>query len=160
MLLCMSILKKLREQAGLSQAALADKLGWNQVDVHRLETGKVGMTLDKVKKLSKALGVPASAFVEDVAIVRPPLRYPGAPSAADAPIAHSLYEITADAGGKLKMAEFLQLMAMIYNWAATQEAMGRKVTAAQAKKQVEAFKRLHFPDKSKQELRERNRKKR
>jgi transcriptional regulator with XRE-family HTH domain len=51
-------LKQLREAKGLSQAALAEKVGLSREYIARLETGKHDPPLSRVEKLAKALKVP------------------------------------------------------------------------------------------------------
>jgi transcriptional regulator with XRE-family HTH domain len=56
-------LKQLREAKGLSQAALADKVGVSREYIARLETGKHDPPLSRVEKLAKALGVGVVSLV-------------------------------------------------------------------------------------------------
>ena len=51
-------LKQLREAKGLSQAALAEKVGVSREYIARLETGKHDPPLSRVEKLAKALKMP------------------------------------------------------------------------------------------------------
>ena len=57
-------LKQLREAKGLSQAALAEKVGLSREYIARLETGKHDPPLSRVEKLAKALGVPIEKLVK------------------------------------------------------------------------------------------------
>jgi phage repressor protein C with HTH and peptisase S24 domain len=50
-------LRQLREQAGLSQGALAEQLGWAQSAISKLENGERKLTLDKMVAIARALGV-------------------------------------------------------------------------------------------------------
>ncbi len=62
-------LQKLRVAKGLSQAELAQKIGANQQDISRLETGKVSMSEHWLEKLTEALDV----TIADMFGVRPEL---------------------------------------------------------------------------------------
>ena len=57
-------LKRLREQAGLTQAAVATKAGVSRAYLARLEMGRHDPPLSRLRKLAKALGVPVTALVE------------------------------------------------------------------------------------------------
>ena len=46
-----------REKAGLSQAELAEKLGTDQANISRIESGARDITLETLAKLAKALGL-------------------------------------------------------------------------------------------------------
>lgn len=50
-------LKKYRKESGLTQSQLADKIGANQTEVHRWESGKSLPLITTLKKLSIALGI-------------------------------------------------------------------------------------------------------
>lgn len=57
-------LVRARQEAGLSQAALAKKIGTGQAVVSRIESGAVSPTLDMVTRLAHGLGMrPVIAFV-------------------------------------------------------------------------------------------------
>jgi transcriptional regulator with XRE-family HTH domain len=58
------ILKRLREEAGLSQAALAEKAGMNLFGVAKIEQGLREPGWATVLKLTVALGVECTAFCE------------------------------------------------------------------------------------------------
>jgi transcriptional regulator with XRE-family HTH domain len=47
-----------RMRAGLSQQALADKLGVSKVTISSLECGRMQLSLDYMKRLAAALGLP------------------------------------------------------------------------------------------------------
>jgi transcriptional regulator with XRE-family HTH domain len=52
-----------RLAAGLSQAALADRVGTGQAVISRIETGAVSPTLDMLTRIARALGLrPVIAF--------------------------------------------------------------------------------------------------
>lgn len=55
-------LKELREAAGLSQQALADKIDFHKLSVAKLEQGVREPTWSTVKALADALGVTCEAF--------------------------------------------------------------------------------------------------
>ena len=57
-------LKKLREQAGLSQKQLADKAGVSQKAISFWETGDREPSWSAVQALARALGVTCEAFTE------------------------------------------------------------------------------------------------
>jgi transcriptional regulator with XRE-family HTH domain len=57
-------LKRLREEAGLSQAALAEKAGMNVFGVAKIEQGLREPGWATVLKLADALGVECTAFCE------------------------------------------------------------------------------------------------
>jgi transcriptional regulator with XRE-family HTH domain len=59
-------LKRLREESGLSQAALAEKAGMNVFGVAKLEQGVREPGWATVLKLAAALGVECTAFCEEV----------------------------------------------------------------------------------------------
>ena len=59
-----TMLKQRREQKRLTQTALAGKAGVSQAYIAKLESGeKKNPTLDLVKKLAKALGVPVTELL-------------------------------------------------------------------------------------------------
>lgn len=53
-------IKERREALGLSQAALADRLGMGQTSLAGYELGKTGLKLDQVQQFADALGVNAA----------------------------------------------------------------------------------------------------
>ena len=53
----MNRIKKLRKEAGLTQAQLASKIGVNAVTLSRYETGDRNPKVDKLVKMSKVFGV-------------------------------------------------------------------------------------------------------
>lgn len=65
-------LRELREQAGLSQAALADRANTTQPQIDRLEKGERRLTLDWLKRLAVALGVPQASILIDAGASIPP----------------------------------------------------------------------------------------
>jgi HTH-type transcriptional regulator, competence development regulator len=59
------VLKRLREEKGLSQADLAEKAGVTAPYITQLETGKkANPSLDVLRRLAKALGVPVAELLE------------------------------------------------------------------------------------------------
>lgn len=59
------VLKALREQKGLSQHALAKKVGVTGAYITMLETGaRKNPTVDTLKKIAKALGVPVTDLLK------------------------------------------------------------------------------------------------
>ncbi len=60
-----AVIKKLREERGLSQQALAEKAKVTDAYIAMLETGvRKNPTIDTLKRLAKALGVPVTALLE------------------------------------------------------------------------------------------------
>jgi HTH-type transcriptional regulator, competence development regulator len=58
------VIKTLREEKGLSQKALATRIGVSDAYITMLETGKrKNPSLDILKKLAKALGVPVTELL-------------------------------------------------------------------------------------------------
>jgi transcriptional regulator with XRE-family HTH domain len=57
-------LKKLREDKGMSQAALAEKADLSRGYLLRLEAGRQDPTLGTLERLAKALGVPVTKILE------------------------------------------------------------------------------------------------
>ncbi len=57
-------LKRLREQRGLTQEALAQKAGISRAYLARLEMGRHDPHLSRLRKLAKALGVKVGRLVE------------------------------------------------------------------------------------------------
>jgi DNA-binding XRE family transcriptional regulator len=55
-------LKALREQAGLTQAALAERVGMNRFSIAKLEQGLYGPSWATVQSLARALAVNCTAF--------------------------------------------------------------------------------------------------
>ncbi len=50
------VVERLRSDKGWTQAQLADAIGSSQSAIHRIEKGRQNISLDQIKKLSKALG--------------------------------------------------------------------------------------------------------
>jgi transcriptional regulator with XRE-family HTH domain len=61
-----AVLRELRERAGLSQEALAERAGLHRTYVGLLERGKRNPTLDVAHQLGAALGVTLTALVAEV----------------------------------------------------------------------------------------------
>jgi transcriptional regulator with XRE-family HTH domain len=53
-------LKRLREKRGMTQAALATKVGMSRAYLARLEMGRHDPPLSRLRKLAKALQVPVT----------------------------------------------------------------------------------------------------
>ena len=58
-------LKRLREEAGLSQAALAEKTGMNLSTIAKIEQGLREPGWATVQKLARALGVSCEVFMDE-----------------------------------------------------------------------------------------------
>lgn len=56
------IIKKLRNKTGLSQAALAEKIGVGQPYISEIEISRKKMSPDTLEKACKALGISIGAF--------------------------------------------------------------------------------------------------
>lgn len=62
------VIRKAREAAGLSQAELAQRLGYaTQASVSNLERDRQKLDFHTAARLADALGVPRSAFLEQLA---------------------------------------------------------------------------------------------
>jgi transcriptional regulator with XRE-family HTH domain len=58
-------LKRYREAASLSQAALADKLGVDRAHISSMERGLQNVTIVTLWHVSEALGIPAAALLDE-----------------------------------------------------------------------------------------------
>ena len=58
-------IKQLREKAGLSQKALADKAKVSQGKVSEYESGKSVLRLDSARRIADALGVSINDLMEE-----------------------------------------------------------------------------------------------
>ena len=56
---------ELRNAHGLSEDALADRLGWLKSKVHRLETGGTELNLRDMRQIAAALGIRPSELLND-----------------------------------------------------------------------------------------------
>jgi transcriptional regulator with XRE-family HTH domain len=68
-----------RTRAGITQAQLAERMGWSEKTVARTEQGDRRLYFDEVPALCRALGVPLDRLLldvdaEDLAALRPPER--------------------------------------------------------------------------------------
>ena len=61
------LLRELRQQAGLSQEALADKAGLHRTYISQLERGLKSPTVDVLDALARALGVTLKMFLAQYA---------------------------------------------------------------------------------------------
>ena len=62
-------LKKLREEKGITQQALGDRVGIHRVEVARLEANKHRPTWRTIQRLCIALGVSCEEFREDPELI-------------------------------------------------------------------------------------------
>lgn len=60
------IIRRYRNQAGLSQQQLADSAGCSKGFVSSLEGGKSAISLDMLVQIASALGVPAENLVKEM----------------------------------------------------------------------------------------------
>lgn len=56
-------LRRRRKELGLTQQAMADKLGMQVSNYNRLENDGHSVNLEQVQKICKALGIPAAAML-------------------------------------------------------------------------------------------------
>ena len=59
-----SLLKRLREEAGLTQTEMADRLGNRQSFVSKYESGERRLDLIEVRQICAALGISLSLFIK------------------------------------------------------------------------------------------------
>lgn len=64
-------LVRARHEAGLSQAALAERVGTGQAVISRIESGATSPTLDMVSRLARGLGMRPVISFESIARARP-----------------------------------------------------------------------------------------
>lgn len=62
--IALSLLKKAREEAGLSQVQLADKLNTTQTFISKCERGERRIDLIEARSFCVAIGVSFSTFIE------------------------------------------------------------------------------------------------
>lgn len=53
-----------RKKRGMTQEALAEKIGIDQTHMSKIEVASVGVSLDTLFKLSKALDIPPNQFFD------------------------------------------------------------------------------------------------
>jgi transcriptional regulator with XRE-family HTH domain len=53
-----------REEAGVTQQELAEKIGWTQTDISKVERGVRRLDLIEFLEFTKALGIDVQSFVE------------------------------------------------------------------------------------------------
>lgn len=58
-------LRQARIKAGLTQSALAEAIGCSQSDISRIESGQRDITLERLKAIAVALGVPVAHLLAD-----------------------------------------------------------------------------------------------
>ena len=69
---------ELREQAGLTQAAVAERTGMTATNYQRIEHGQQNVTVEMMVRIANALGVRTADFFAPLAVAR--RRRPGRPS--------------------------------------------------------------------------------
>jgi transcriptional regulator with XRE-family HTH domain len=62
-------LKRARKAAGMTQAEVAKAIGVHAITVHKMETGKMSVSLQHLLKLSKLYGLSLSALVGEGPVV-------------------------------------------------------------------------------------------
>ena len=67
------LIRKYRQDAGLSQEKLAEMVGVSFQQIQKYENGSTMLNTDKLQRVATALKVPASAFFEDDTYEKPPL---------------------------------------------------------------------------------------
>jgi len=60
-----SLIRKLRKASGMSQRALADKIGVSYQQVQKYEYGTCGITVGRLRQIAWALDVPVGLFIGD-----------------------------------------------------------------------------------------------
>lgn len=66
-------IRELRERSGLSQAAVAEQLGYQSAVAYcRLETGKRRLRVEHITVLAQLLGVPVSELLTTVSVSKEP----------------------------------------------------------------------------------------
>jgi transcriptional regulator with XRE-family HTH domain len=60
------MIRTLREMRGLSQKTLAEQIGWNQEDVSRIETGRVQITVEKLRQAAAFFDVLSSVILGEI----------------------------------------------------------------------------------------------
>ncbi|MGD2080226.1 MAG: helix-turn-helix transcriptional regulator [Nitrospirota bacterium] len=60
-----SLIRRLRKASGLSQKALSEKIGVSYQQVQKYEYGTSRITVDRLRQLAWALGVPVDVFMTD-----------------------------------------------------------------------------------------------
>ncbi|MEN2994426.1 MAG: helix-turn-helix transcriptional regulator [Thermodesulfovibrio sp.] len=60
------IIKKIRKAKGFSQMELAEKIGVTYQQIQKYEKGISKITVERLIEISKALGVPISAFLSEI----------------------------------------------------------------------------------------------
>lgn len=64
-------IKRQRERRGLTQVALAQKIGWTQQVIAKLELGRTGIRVEQLLALADALDVKASVFLRGAQEIPP-----------------------------------------------------------------------------------------
>ncbi len=69
-----TVIRKRRQDQGLSQEAFADKAGIHRTYVSSVELGKVAVSIEIAMKLAVALETPLSKIWKDVEALLPPAK--------------------------------------------------------------------------------------
>jgi len=67
-----SIIRRLRKLSGMTQMALAEKMGVTYQQVQKYEKGTCELTIRRLRQVSDALNVPMSTFISDMSSVSEP----------------------------------------------------------------------------------------
>lgn len=60
-----TVLRRIREDAGLTQAVLAQRLGQTQSYVSKYESGEQRLDLTEIERICEAVGISLRDFVDD-----------------------------------------------------------------------------------------------
>jgi transcriptional regulator with XRE-family HTH domain len=67
-----STLRRLRNEAGLTQAEVASRLGWDKTRLSKYENGRLQMSIRVIEEIATALGFKPEAVILELLTVRYP----------------------------------------------------------------------------------------